>query len=306
MSVDGVLQIDGRDVALSSLDRLMFPASGFTKRDLVAYYLAVGPRLLPHVAGHPVTLRRFPSGLAGPDFFQSRAPSTPPWVCTTTLHFPRSGKTFEAVVIDDLASLMWAVNLSTVEFHPYLGCAAAVDRPTAAVFDLDPGHPAGLRECATVALALRDHLALLGLASVAKTSGSVGLHVYVPLGGDDTYDESKALARAVAGVLRREAPDQVVDVMTRSARPGKVFIDWSQNDPGKSTVAPWSLRGFDPPTVSMPVTWPEVEVLAAGGDARSLVFDVAAALGRLEEADPFDGAPTTQTIGSVVGGRSGP
>jgi bifunctional non-homologous end joining protein LigD len=302
--VEGVLPLEGRSVRVTHLERLLFPAVGFTKGDLIAYYLRVAPRILPHLVGHPVTLRRFPTGWSGPDFFQSRAPSTPAWVRTTELHFPRTGKRFDAVVVDGAASLLWAANLSTVEFHPYMGCVDALERPTAAVFDLDPGPPAGLRECALVAVALRADLDRLGLSSVVKTSGGLGLHVYVPLGGGDTFVETKAFAHALARVLRRAMPDLVVDVMARAERPGKVFVDWGQNDPGKSTVAPYSLRGFDVPTVSMPVAWTEVEAVAAGGDATALVFDVRRALDRIATGagDAFAGAvATTQSLPSAVG-----
>jgi bifunctional non-homologous end joining protein LigD len=262
---------------------VLLPLARFTKRDLIAYYLRVAPLIVPHLAGHPVTLHRFPNGPAGPDFYQSRAPSTPPWVRRTTLHFPRTGKTFDAVVIDDAASLIWAANLSTVEFHPYLGLAGAVDRPRAIVFDLDPGPPAALAHCAVVAIALRALLDGLGLESLVKTSGATGLHVYVPLAGRDDYETTKPLARAIAARLRAQLPDLVIDVMTRSARTGKVFIDWAQNDRGKSTVAPYSLRGLPVATVSMPLEWDEVRRVAEGGDPSQLVFDVPRALMRIDD-----------------------
>lgn len=291
-----MVHVGGRDVALSSLDRVMFPSVGFTKRDLVEYYGRVASRLLPHLDDHPLTLRRFPSGTAGPDFFQSRAPAHPPWITTTTLYFPRTGKTFETVVVDGPAALLWAVNLSTVEFHPYLGRVGAPDRPTAMVFDLDPGAPAGLFACAQVALLVREQLDGVGLTALVKSSGGLGLHVYVPLGGGDTFEDTKAFARAVAAVLQRRAPDLIVDVMTRSARAGKVFIDWGQNDAGKSTVAPYSLRAvYDAPTVSLPLEWDEVAAVAHGAPPETLLFGAVRALERIEatSVDPF--APAVET-----------
>lgn len=279
MPDDAAVLIDGRTVAVTSLDRVLFPRVGFTKRELVAYYLRAAPLIIPWLRGRPATLRRFPSGLEGPSFFQTRAPSHPDWVTATELHFESTGKTFDAVVIGDAASLLWAANLSTIEFHPFLGCVGSLDRPTVLVFDLDPGDGVGLDECCTVACALRSHLDLLGLPSTVKTSGGFGLHVVVPLRGVDTYTETKAFARALAALLRRELPELVVDVMTRSLRAGKVFIDWGQNDPGKSTVAPYSLRAvFDVPTVAMPVSWTDVEAHTVE------VLDVGRAVERLEQS----------------------
>ena len=258
------LEVAGRLVPVSSLDRVLWPLTGMTKADLARYYLSVASVLLPHLVDRPLTLRRFPEGVGGPQFFQTRTPPHPPWLRTATLSYPRTGKTFEAPVIDDLAGLVWAVNLSAIELHPFLGTVTDLAAPTAMVLDLDPGAPAGLREVATVALLLRAELEAIGLTGYPKSSGGKGIHVYVPA-RDADYGQTKALARSLAAGLSAERPDLVVNRMTKNLRVGRVLVDWSQNDPGKSTVAPWSLRGHPVPTVSEPVTWREVEQAAAHG-----------------------------------------
>ena len=278
-----VLRVLDRDVPVSSLDRVLYPATGTTKAEVIDYYVRVSPVLLPHVAGRPVTLHRFPEGVGGPHFFQTRTPPHPPWVRTARMAYERSGKVFESAVVDDLPSLVWAGNLSTVEIHPFLGLAEAQERPLVMVFDLDPGAPAGLREACAVALRVREALAADGLAAFAKTSGAKGVHVYVPV-RDATYDVTKAYAKRLAARLARETPDLVVDRMTRALRPGKVLVDWSQNDMGKSTVAPYSLRALRVPTVSMPVPWEAVE----RADAEELTYTPGRALDTVAaEGDRF-------------------
>lgn len=276
-----VLEIDGREVRLSSLDRLLWPHLGLTKAWMADYYARIAPSLLPHLRRHPLTLHRFPEGVTGPHFFQTRVPPRPDWVEVVTFDMPRTGKVFDVVVIDDLAGLLWAVNLSTIELHPYLGCAGDLDHPTALVFDLDPGPPAGLHEACEVSLLIRDICAEVDLPAYAKTSGGGGMHVYVPV-RDATYDDTKAFARAVATLLTREHPDRVVDRMTKSDRSGRVFIDWSQNNLGKSTVVPYSLRATTPPLVSAPVAWDEVEAAVRERDARSLLLGPADVLARVD------------------------
>ena len=277
-----VVEVDGRRVRVSSLDRVLYPRTGTTKAEVIDYYIAVAAHLLPHLRGRPVTLRRFPQGLAGPGFFQTRTPPHPEWVRTATLHFPRTGKTVHTPVIDDCAGLVWAANLTTVELHPYLGCAEDPAHPTALVFDLDPGPPATVLDAARVALAVRDVLAGAGVACWAKSSGGKGMHVYAPVASGTTYEQTKQVARAVARVLADAEPDRVVDRMTRELRPGKVFIDWSQNDMGKSTVSPYSLRATQVPLVSTPLTWAEVERGVRAGDPSLLVATPEEMLRRLE------------------------
>jgi bifunctional non-homologous end joining protein LigD len=266
------VEVDGRVVELSNLDRVLWPRVGTTKRDLVRYMTETAPVLLAHVAGHPMTLRRFPEGVEGASFFQTRAPSHPPWVRTVTMTTPKAGKVLDVVVLDDVASLVRAANVSAIELHPYLGTVDHFDRPTAVVFDLDPGPPADVVHCCDVALALRDALGAVGLRSWPKVSGSKGLHVHVPVDGRGGFDATHRFAGTVAELLARRLPDVVITTMNRSKRPGRVFIDWTQNHPWKSTVAPYSLRGRSAPTVAAPITWDEVERVSATRDARPIVF----------------------------------
>ncbi len=264
------VEVEGRVVQVSSLDRVLWPATGTTKAELLQHYLRVAPVLLPHVVDRPLTLHRFPEGVGGPHFFQTRTPPRPPWVRAVTLSYPRTGKTFEAPVVDDVASLVWAVNLTTIELHPFLMAASALDVPTALVLDLDPGAPAGLLQACDVALLVRTELEAVGLRSWPKSSGGKGLHVHVPLSGA-TWEATKAFARRLGRDLTARHPELVVDRMTKVLRAGKILVDWSQNDPGKSTVAPWSARGAQRPTVAAPVTWDQVERAAATRDPAGLV-----------------------------------
>ena len=266
-----VVDVAGRSVRLTTLDRLLWPELGFTKAHLLDYYARIAPVLLPHLVNRPVTLRRFPEGVDGKNFFQTRTPSHPPWVRVQRMWTFPSGKDVDAPVVDDAAGLMWAANLSTIEFHPYLSTVDALDRPTTMVFDLDPGAPAGLLTACAVALDVRDRLEGVGLRPRVKVSGAKGIHILVPV-KDATYDDTKLFARTVAAVLEREMPERVVARMTRSLRVGKVLVDWSQNDAGKSTVAPYSLRAGRYPTVAMPVTWDEVATAVADADERMLRF----------------------------------
>ncbi|MDP8936327.1 MAG: non-homologous end-joining DNA ligase [Actinomycetota bacterium] len=275
---------------------------GLTKGWLVDYYTAVAAAMVPHLAGHPLTLHRFPDGVDGVHWYETRAPAHPPWVRTVTFRMRRTGKVFDVCVVDDLPSLVWAAQMAAIELHPFLGTVCDLERPATMVFDLDPGFPATLVDCCRVALRIRDVLAGLGVRAWAKTSGGVGLHLVVPLNTATTYDRTKAFARAVAGLLERDAPGSVTATMTKADRPGKVFVDWSQNDAGKSTVAPYSLRGFEVPTVSTPVTWDEVEAVTASGDAGGLTFLPTDALRRLEGGDLF--APVL-SVAQILPGGSG-
>ncbi len=282
------VEVAGRVLKLSRLDRVLWPGTGLTKGWLVTYYARVAPVLLPHLGGHPVTLHRFPEGIGGEHFYQTRVPPHPEWLRTVTMRPPRTGKVFDVAVLDDVAGLVWASNLSTIELHPYLGRAEALEEPRFVVFDLDPGAGAGVLHCCQVALWLRAVLGDLGLEAFPKTSGVKGLHVYVPLNGGHTYEETKAFARALAALLAKAHPDHVVDTMARARRAGKVLVDWSQNDAGKSTVAPYSLRGLSLPTASVPLAWDEVESALLSGDPRSLTFLAEDALRRIDRhGDPF-------------------
>ena len=256
------LEIEGRRIRLSNLDRVLWPATGLRKGDMIDYYRSIAPVILPHLRGRPLTLGRFPMGVHDRGWYQSNC-RAPDWLPTQTI-VGRAGQVMRLCVVNDAASLVWVANQGTVELHPFLAYGDRPQEPTVLAFDLDPGPPAGLADAADVALRLRSALAESGLAALAKTSGSIGLHVFVPLNGAHTFDRSKAFARAVAGRLASEGPDLVVDVQRRSLRAGRVLIDWLQNDPTRSTVAVYSLRATPVPSVSTPVTWEEVEHLASG------------------------------------------
>lgn len=254
--------------ALSNPGKILFP-DGFTKGQMVEYYAAIAPVLLPHLRGRALTLRRFPDGVGGPSFYEKRCPrGSPPWVPTVEVS-SRSDPagSYRACSADDARTLAWLANLAAVELHPSLSLAAAPEHPTVLVFDLDPGPPAGVVECAEVACLLREVLGGVGLKAFPKTSGSKGLQVYVPLDPIHSYAVTKPLARSIAVLLEQAHPQLVVSVMTKSLRRGRVLIDWSQNSRTKTTVAAYSLRARATPGVSAPLHWYEVEALAARREA---------------------------------------
>lgn len=251
---------------LTNPDRVLFPDCGFTKADLAAYYVAIAPQLLPHLEGRPITLRRFPDGIEGEGFWEKRCPEhRPDWVETAEIESESSGKSIRFCVASDQRTLAWLANLATIEIHPYLFRHEAPGRPTAMVFDLDPGAPAGLTECARVALDLRHTFERLSLESFPKLSGGKGMQIYVPVDPDrHTINQTKTFAHALAKVFEQAFPDRVVSRMTKSLRKGKVLIDWSQNDPHKTTVSVYSVRARPEPRVSAPLTWEEVETATSG------------------------------------------
>jgi bifunctional non-homologous end joining protein LigD len=279
------LEIGGRRVHLSRPEKVLYPATGFTKREVVEYLLAVAPVLLPHLAGRAVTLGRFPDGVDAPWWFQSNCPpGKPEWIPTVEVRGAR-GQRLRYCRLEERAALAWAASTGAIELHPFLARADRPDAPLAAIFDLDPTPPAGLAECCAVALRVRALLAGIGLASVVKTSGAKGIHVFVPLRGGDGFGATKAFVRAVAERLAADDPALVTARMDRAARAGRVMIDWRQNAAGLQTVAPYSLRGSAVPRVSAPVAWEEVEAGAAG---ERLEFGPAEALERVERlGDPF-------------------
>jgi bifunctional non-homologous end joining protein LigD len=268
------VEVEGRRLRLSNLDKVMYPATGFTKGELIDYYVRVSTALLPHLRRRPLTLKRYPDGVEGQYFYEKRCPShAPSWLKRARMidiDFCRA---------DDLPSLVWLGNMADLELHPSLSVAGAPKRPTTMVFDLDPGQPAGLRECCEVARRLRDTFAELGLECFPKTSGSKGMQVYVPLNTKVSYDDTKPFARAIAQLLEKQDSKLVTSVMAKKERPGKVFIDWSQNDEHKTTVCVYSLRARERPTASTPLRWEEVEA----GDPQALVFEAEALLERVEE-----------------------
>lgn len=288
------IEIDGREVVLSNLDKVLYP-SGFAKADVIAYYLAVAPAMLTHLAGRPVTRKRYPNGTTKPFFFEKNAPQhRPDWVQTVNIE-SRDGSV-RYVVCSDTATLVWLANLAALELHTTLGSATHPERPQYAVFDLDPGPGTSIVECCRVALLLRGMCRRVGLESLAKTSGSKGLHVYVPLNDERTgYEATRAFAKAAAELWERQEPDLVVSRMTRELRHGRVLIDWSQNNRVKTTVCAYSLRARPEPTVSTPVSWREVIGCERSGDATALRFTAGQVLDRLRRrGDLFAEAATLE------------
>ena len=286
------VDVEGRRLKLSNLDKVLYPATGFAKGQVIDYYSRVAPAVLAHLQGRALTLKRYPNGVEGKYFYEKQKPShAPEWVRSATIE--TGDRDIDFVLCDDLPTLVWLANLADLELHPSLALAEDPDRPTVLAFDLDPGEPATLAECRQVALLLRDTLADLGLDCVAKTSGSKGMQVYVPLNTPVTYDDTKPFAQALAQLLEKQHPKLVVSSMKKSLRPGKVFIDWSQNSRHKTTVAAYSLRARERPTVSTPVTWEEVE-----DDSLDLVFESGDVLERVDQRGDLFAAvlETEQTL----------
>ena len=252
------LNVAGRKLSVSNLDKVLYPKASFTKGEVIDYYIRIAPVLLPHLKDRPLTMKRYPDGVEGEFFYEKNCPShRPNWVKTAKVWSEGNNRTMEYCLANDLPTLVWAANLADLELHTSLSRKSKIDRPTMMVFDLDPGPPADIVQCCQVGLWLRDLLAKLKLESFAKTSGSKGLQVYVPLNTPATYDETKTLAHALAEYLERERHDLVVSKMSKELRKGKVLVDWSQNDEHKTTICVYSLRAKEEPTVSTPVTWEE-------------------------------------------------
>ena len=279
------VQVEGRTLKLTNLDKVLYPETGFTKADLIGYYAAIAPVLLPHLQGRPLTLKRYPNGVQGKYFYEKQSPShRPDWVQTATVWSRHSKRDIHYTLCEDLPTLVWLANLADIELHPSLSLARDIECPTALAFDLDPGPPASIVECCEVALALREMFDQLGLSSFAKTSGSKGLQVYVPLNDPQvTYEQTKPFAHAVAAMFEQRLPELVVSAMTKAQRPGKVLIDWSQNDEHKTTVNVYSLRAKGHPTVSTPLDWAEVTACRDRKDPDRLVFEAPQVLARVAE-----------------------
>jgi bifunctional non-homologous end joining protein LigD len=276
--------IQGKRLKLSNLDKVFYPKAGFTKGEVIDYYLRIAPALLPHLRDRPLTLKRYPDGVDGEYFYEKNCPAhRPPWVKTAPVWSDQNNRLMHFCLVQDLPALIWAVNLADLEMHVPLHRAGDVNRPDSVVFDLDPGEPANLLDCCEVAMILHGTFTRLELQCFAKTSGSKGVQLYVPLNTDVTYDETKPFARAVAEALAAQRPELVVSNMKKSLRRGKVLVDWSQNDPHKTTVCVYSLRARERPTVSMPVSWEEVRRCLGARDASMLSFEAPAALTRIEE-----------------------
>jgi bifunctional non-homologous end joining protein LigD len=285
VSASRQVEVDGRELKLTNLDKVLYPKAGFTKGEVVDYYAKVAPAIIPHLKGRPVTLRRFPEGVDDLDaaFFEKRCPKhRPKWVKTARVEAgPHAGK-IDFCVCDSLPTLVWMAQLAAIELHPSLSLSRAPKRPTVLAFDLDPGPPADVIDCCRIAVRLRELFGHFGVGCFPKTSGSKGLQVYVPLNTRTSYEETKPLAKAIAQLLEKQTPDEVVSKMKRVERKGKVFVDWSQNHQRKTTIAVYSLRARERPTVSTPITWEEVDGAIDSEDADSLAFETGDVLARVE------------------------
>jgi bifunctional non-homologous end joining protein LigD len=266
------IKVGRRAVPVSNPDKVLYPGAGFTKGQVIDYYVRVAPVLMPHLKGRPLTLKRYPNGVDGIFFYEKMCPShRPDWVETTRVK--TTNRQIDFCVVNDAATLVWVANLASIELHTLLARVPDLSRPTFIVFDHDPGEGMGLLDCCKVALKFRDLLMRLGLESFPKTSGGKGLHLYVPLNTKVTFEDTKAFSHAVAGLMEREDPKSVTTNMRKDLRKGKVFLDWSQNDDHKTTVCVYSLRARARPTISTPVTWDEVERAVKKKDAAGLVFE---------------------------------
>jgi bifunctional non-homologous end joining protein LigD len=279
-----VIEIEGKQLKLSNLDKVLYPVAGFTKGQVIDYYVRIAPTLIPHLEGRPLTLKRYPEGVDGMFFYEKSCPKhRPDWVQTAPVWSSGRNDYIQFCLAQDIATLVWAANLADLELHTSLSRAKKIDEPTMMVFDLDPGPPADIVLCCQVAFWLRDIFDRFELKAFAKTSGSKGLQIYVPLNTPVTYDETKAFSHALARLLEQEHVDLVVSEMKKTLRVGKIFVDWSQNDVHKTTVNVYSLRAKERPTVSTPVTWEEVEKCLKKKDAKLLVFDSSQVLARVEK-----------------------
>lgn len=282
---ESVIEVEGRQIKLSNLEKVLYPKAGFTKGQVIDYYVRIAPVLLPHLAGRPLTLKRYPNGVEGMHFYEKNCPSyRPDWMKTVRVWSEGNNRFMEYCEAADLPSLVWLANLADLELHTSLSRAPQLQRPTVIAFDLDPGAPADMVQCCQVGLWIRAIFDQFGLQSFAKTSGSKGLQVYIPLNAPVTYEKTKPFAKAIARLLEERYPDQVVSDMKKALRVNKVFVDWSQNDDYKTTVNVYSLRAKDQPTVSTPITWQEVENCLAKRDPALLAFAADEVLKRVEKS----------------------
>src|SRR5216110_2172640 len=284
MSEKAQLIVEGKKLAVSNLNKVLYPKAGFTKGQIIDYYIRIAPVLLPHLMDRPLTMKRYSNGVDQPFFYEKNCPShRPSWVKTAKVWSEGNQRDMHYCLAQDLPTLVWAANLADIELHTSLARKKDVARPTMMVFDLDPGAPADIVQCCQVGLWLRDLLAGMKLKSFAKTSGSKGLQVYVPLNTAVTYDRTKDLSRALAQHLEGEHVDLVTSNMSKAVGKGKVFVDWSQNDEHKTTICVYSLRAREEPTVSTPVAWDEVENCLKKKNADLLRFRSDQVLARVEK-----------------------
>jgi bifunctional non-homologous end joining protein LigD len=279
-----MVEIQGRQLKLSNLDKVLYPATGFTKGQVVDYYAHIAPVLARHLAGRPLTLKRYPNGVDSEFFFEKNATAhRPDWIKTAPIWSEANRRTINYILADDLPTVVWMANLAAIELHPSLSLAKNIGRPTMMVFDLDPGPPANIVQCAQVGMWLREIFEHFGLQSFPKTSGSKGLQIYVPLNTPTSYEQTKPFAHALARLLEDQHRELVVSDMKKELRKGKVLVDWSQNDQHKTTIAVYSLRAREHPTVSTPVKWEEVEQLLKKKNPELLVFEAGQVLKRVEK-----------------------
>ena len=284
MPTSTIVDVEGRKLKLSNLEKLLYPAAGFTKGQVIDYYVRIAPVLVPHLAGRPLTMKRYPEGVDHEYFFEKNAPMhRPDWVKTAPVWSDSNRRAINFILANDLATLVWIANLASLELHPSLALASGIETPTMIVFDLDPGPPANIVQCAQVGLWVRAIFDHFGLQSFPKTSGSKGMQIYVPLNTKTSYNQTKSFAHAIARLLEQEHPEMVVSDMKKTVRTNKVFVDWSQNDQHKTTISVYSLRAREQPTVSTPITWGEVEQALKKKDAQRLVFEAADVLKRVEK-----------------------
>src|SRR3954467_940401 len=284
MSTKSELIVENRKIPVSNLNKVLYPKAGFTKGQVIDYYIRIAPVLLPHLKDRPLTMKRYPNGVDGEFFYEKNCPAhRPKWVKTAKVWSEGNNRIMHYCLAQDLPTLVWAANLADLELHTSLAKKKDVARPTVMVFDLDPGAPADIVQCCEVGLWLRNLLGEMKLKSFAKTSGSKGLQVYVPLNTPATFDQTKDLSRALAQHLEGEHVGLVTSNMSKALRKGKVFVDWSQNDEHKTTVCVYSLRAKEEPTASTPISWDEVEAVRASKDPDELVFTSDDVLTRVAE-----------------------
>jgi bifunctional non-homologous end joining protein LigD len=284
LPTEQIVEIDGRRLKLTNLDKVLYPVAGFTKGQIIDYYARIAPLLVPHLANRPLTLKRYPGGVNEEFFFEKNATKhRPEWVKTVPIWSEGNQRDVNYILANDLPTLVWIANLASIELHPSLSYAEEIMCPRQLVFDLDPGPPANIVQCCQVAMWLRSIFEHFGLESFPKTSGSKGLQIYVPLNTKTHYDETKPFAHAMARLLENEHRDLVVSDMKKAIRTNKVFVDWSQNDEHKTTVSVYSLRARERPTVSTPVTWEEVQATLKKKDAGLLVFESDQVLERVDK-----------------------
>lgn len=282
--MDSTIDVQGKQLKLSNLQKVLYPSAGFTKQQIIDYYVRIAPALIPHLEGRALTRKRYPNGVDEEFFYEKNAPMhRPDWVKTVPVWSESNRRTVHYILANDLPTLVWLANLAAIELHPSLALAKDITCPTMMVFDLDPGPPANIVQCCQVSLWLREIFEHFDLQSFPKTSGSKGLQLYVPLNTPTKYESTKTFAHALAQWLEQEHPDLVVSDMKKQLRSGKVLVDWSQNDEHKTTVAVYSLRARERPTVSTPVSWEEVKKCLEKKDPPMLVFEAKETVARVDK-----------------------